>query len=134
MLPDLRGLTPRDAIELLERAVAEKGEDYVYRPDRRETDLCFYADYDDESAYYEFESVGEPTGPGCIVGHVLSYLGATPEDLAALDLQQPTATMVCENLSANADVIGILRAAQNTQDGLWENAWGQALESARRSL
>lgn len=131
MLPDLRGLTPRDAIELLERAVAEKGEDYVYRPDRTSTDPCFYADYDD---YDDYDEVEVPTGPGCIVGHVLSYLGATPEDLAALDLQQPGATAVCEKLSANADVIGILTAAQDTQDGLWANTWGQALESARRSL
>lgn len=129
MLPDLSGLTPRDVIELLERAVAEKGEDYVYRPDRTSTDPCFYADYDD---YDEVEE-RVPTGPGCIVGHVLSYLGATPEDLAALDLGKPGAWAVCENLSANADVIGILTAAQDTQDGLWANTWGLALESARRS-
>ena len=55
-----------EAIALLERAVNEKGADYVY-PDKIN---CLYAD---------------GNRPGCIVGHALSYVGVSVDQLARLD-------------------------------------------------
>lgn len=65
----MQELTYDKTVELLDRAIAEKGEDYVYLPvtmirdDDPET-LCLYFNEDDT--------------PGCIIGHVMHYLGVTP--------------------------------------------------------
>lgn len=57
------------AVELLERAVAEKGADYIYFPPGS-SGTCLYDNGDT---------------PGCIVGHALSYLGVSNPDLGRLD-------------------------------------------------
>ena len=62
-----RSVSLNEAEELLERAVTEKGADYVYG---KRGGACNY------------ERDGAPS---CIVGHVLSYLGLTVEQLATLD-------------------------------------------------
>lgn len=123
-------LSKDNVIELLERAVEEKGADYV-DPNSLNGSGCQYAD--------------ENGAPLCIVGHVFSYLG---EPLA------PTSDVWDEAIPWNADtdaasliddgefkeivvqddnvVASVLYAAQVQQDG--KRTWGEALEAAKNRL
>lgn len=65
------------AIALLERVVAERGEKYTYT--YRESDPV---NEKYGSCLYEYEGA-----PDCGIGLALSYLGVEPEDLAELDRQ-----------------------------------------------
>lgn len=60
----------QQALDLMRRAVAEKGTDYVYvRPDRSKD--CVYVDTTVDPA------VATPP-PSCLVGHALVYAGVDP--------------------------------------------------------
>lgn len=122
------------AEELLERAVAEKGEDYVY------PNWQYGCSYEGNGA------------PGCIVGHVLSYLGLTPEQLNQLDHPGLHFTDVNgDRMSDNSTVDDIatllseefdidltrpaqlfLNHAQTEQDG--GAPWSVALEEAKAEV
>lgn len=65
------------AIALLERVVAERGEEYTYT--YRESDPV---NEKYGSCLYEYEGA-----PDCGIGLALSYLGVEPDDLAELDRQ-----------------------------------------------
>lgn len=118
---DKLNLTYTDALRYLEKAVAEKGEDYVY-PSYQEG--CEY-----------FESVyGSNTGqPSCIVGHVLSYNGVTREDLGGglnssgvltLNSQHPNGVLDVDDATED-----LLVFAQRFQDN--GMPWGQAVAEAQ---
>lgn len=111
------------AIELLKRAVAEKGADYVYeRPD--EALSCVYV------------SNGAPS---CIVGHVISYVA--PELLDSIHIWEQDAfaetgsgvESLVEHFGAEFDMtdeaLTALGIAQEAQD-MGAN-WGRALGKAR---
>lgn len=124
-------LSKDNVIELLERAVEEKGADYV---DPNAADhVCEYAD--------------EQGNPLCIVGHVLSYLGEPlkPTVHEDYDGEQYTtlwgtgmdATEAIINPSAfgvdDYDVVAsVLSNAQRVQDRA--GTWGEALEAAKNRL
>lgn len=113
-------LTREKALELLERAVAEKGADYVYK----------YPE--DISACQYIDGYGQPS---CIVGHAFKYLSdelgnrdiftelKDHEGFSPVDFTLPGVTLLPEAVS----VLGI---AQEVQDSM-EYTWGNALERAR---
>ena len=129
-----------EAIALLERAVNEKGADYVY-PDKIN---CLYAD---------------GNRPGCIVGHALSYVGVSVDQLARLDhaetylfpvedgdedevyapsgngiddITDPETPVLKEvtGIKLTEDAVKVWKHAQVTQDSL--KSWGEALDNAKK--
>lgn len=109
--------TAQQALELLEKAVATRGEDYVYpkRPsiNNDPTPTCLYA--------YQGK-------PDCLIGVALSIAGWTIEELVALeDHGVRYAPALAANVSDAARLV--FQAAQNVQDG--GSTWGAALDNAR---
>ena len=122
------------AEELLERAVAEKGEGYEY-PDWA------------SGCYYERDDA-----PSCIVGHVFNYLGLTPEQLGQLDAPnkhfsdangQPVSRnnvvsalvpLVAEafDIELTEPAAVLLREAQLQQDN--GSPWGLAAQRAKAAV
>lgn len=114
-------LTYTDALRLLEKAVADKGEDYVY------------PHYNDGCAYFE-EAFRENAGqPSCIVGHVLSYGGITEEDLNGANMTGVRSltgeNSRCHVLDVDDETRELLRAAQAFQDA--GMPWGHAVAEAQ---
>lgn len=108
-----------EAIELLNRAVAERGADYVYREDPKAFDA------EDEVRCVNTFDDGTP---GCIVGQVCFYAGLDAEDLAS-NRFSPVDTLVAEEvLNIDSDVIELLSEAQSRQDG--GDTWGKAVQRA----
>lgn len=109
-------LTTTETLALLNRAVAEKGEDYRYpkgfAPFSTDDNLCLYRRTD-------------TLQPACIVGHVLSYLDVldeAEEGTAADDLG--VVRSLFDSRSQN-----LLTYVQNHQDeGI---TWGEAVERSR---
>jgi hypothetical protein len=96
------------ALALLERAVQEKGEDYVYPLSDKRDGICRYAvDYE----------------PSCIVGHVLFYLGKL--DAA---IEGASAHTVLHDLATD-EAKYLLLVVQRAQDA--GKPWGQALGEAK---
>lgn len=124
-------LSKDNVIELLERAVEEKGADYV----------------DPNAPNYVCEYADEEGNPLCIVGHVLSYLGEPLKPTEQEDFNgglhmtlwgsEQDAREVILNPSAfgvdDYDVVGaVLGTAQRVQDRA--GTWGEALEAAKNRL
>lgn len=114
----MRTVDVDEVIALLERAVAERGEDFTY---------CYVA----WACKY---SHGDE--PGCIVGHVLYYLGIPLEDMSSIEHQTVTSELVAPLLRSHDIVLTdtaawVLRCAQSVQDGL--STWGEALDAARQA-
>jgi hypothetical protein len=121
-------LTYDEAVELLQEAVAKKGEDYVYEPPLVQTPyieegsqvaLCVY--FDDEGS------------PSCIVGHALAKKGVTREALDNVDSELnrnagPYGLESAEVISAPVGVIDLLSLVQDYQDQ--GTPWGEALRIA----
>lgn len=108
-------LTYEKANELLDRAIAEKGADYV----NEKTE--YGSDGDTDCFYFTPEGV-----PSCIIGHVMHYLGFGPNDVNehSAARAQPAIRQV-----AGEDVVSFLMNVQSKQDrGL---PWGYAVEQAR---
>lgn len=99
-----------EAIALLERAVKERGEDYVY-PDA------------ERSAYGECQYfIGR--APGCLIGLVMTYVGADAED--ANEGEGVSSQNWPVNLTPGA--ISVFSLAQEVQDQ--GGTWGQAFAEA----
>ncbi len=116
-------LTYEKALELLMRAVEEKGEDYCYE-EPSEFDSCIYFEHD--------------ASPSCIVGHVLHYLGFEPSEhwMAAYNVDQHvpcilgTFGYLTGGLTAAACLL--LVAAQGYQDQAYP--WGECVLRAVRDM
>jgi hypothetical protein len=65
----MKTISGPEAVDMLERVVAKRGEDFMYHGVGME-ESCQYVDFD---------------GPSCGVGLVLSYLGVSDRTLSALD-------------------------------------------------
>jgi hypothetical protein len=61
--------------DLLDKAIVEKGEDYIYPRVVLDESSCNYLEYEDNL------SREVPIGPGCLVGHVLLYDGVEMSEL-----------------------------------------------------
>lgn len=110
-------------MSLLERAVAEKGADYVY--ERDEVGRCAYFNQDGS--------------PSCLVGHILHYKGVTIDDLKdsrawredGMNANASVAALIDSGvLDAPYSAATLLRNAQINQDSGFE--WGRAVEDALR--
>jgi alkylhydroperoxidase/carboxymuconolactone decarboxylase family protein YurZ len=126
----VKHLSYEDAVLGLKKALAVKGEDYVYeRPtfelnDGITINACAY-----------FTPEGQPS---CIVGHVMADLGHTIDDLAETVTMAgdhtfntgSTAGMVMDYLGYEIDekTRSLLSIAQDYQDS--GNPWGHAVETA----
>jgi hypothetical protein len=103
----MREVTVEEVAQVLDAAVRDKGEDFVYVAQGA---TCQYL---------------HGTQPGCLVGHVLLSLGAIPGELA---LQEGCPADVLNygrlGLSIPLNVIDALQTAQNEQDE--GRTWGQA--------
>jgi hypothetical protein len=108
-MKNLPKLSYEEALDLLNRAIAEKGADYVYQ---RTAD-------DDSCAYFKN---GEPS---CIVGHVLAYKGVTQEDLPE---NKNTAIVIALRIAQDDRTERLLDSAQSYQDT--GTPWGDAVKSA----
>lgn len=117
----------QEARELLQRAVDEKGADYVYVPEDGGLGKCQY-----------FHNEGGERVPGCIIGHVLAYKGVTYDTLGGRFLNRMSVTYLASNGTV-ADlsdtphsVLSALRAAQDTQDD--GATWSEALAAFDKVL
>lgn len=120
-------LTYDRAVELLDRAVAEKGEEYVY-------EIPYSPG---ECAYFHDER------PGCIVGHVLAYAGLERDDLRGREsltfpgalrgdlnvMAGPDSLAEYGVLSADDRTVTLLAEAQSKQDE--GTPWYDAVEVAK---
>lgn len=115
-----------EALALLERAVAEKGEDYVY-PDHGRADTDYRTSHG--SCVYQTRHTKQPA---CIVGHVLDYAGRLG-DVVEAGLNQNGVTRLTVagfGLKVFTHRAGqVLGKAQSSQDN--GGSWGEALAAAR---
>ena len=100
--------------DLIARAVAEKGEDYIYPEDEKDGD-------DGEMCRYFYDG-----RPSCIIGHVLSYLGIDEA------VEGAGAEVALDGLGFSYEELRAADEAQTAQDE--GCAWGQALISYDRAL
>jgi hypothetical protein len=136
------------AIALLERAVQEKGEEYVYTPIRVEHmgEKCLYA-------------TADKSAPSCIVGHALAYVGVPVEKLFELDhigdmgaiyelnreslnrdeysgdeyrVNVPTALEEIAGVHLTDEAEDLFTEAQSAQDG--GKTWGESIQRAKDRL
>lgn len=111
----LEQIDAQRALDLLEKAVAERGEEYVYQPvwfPGRSELSCVYVDQDEQ--------------PSCIVGMALTLHGIPAETLARVN---DFAADCLPTEWVTTEAAYILRHAQRLQDrGL---AWGAAVRNAR---
>jgi hypothetical protein len=136
-----RTITRDDALTQLRNAVEDRGADYVYPgtdPDSGGVTCRYFADYEVPTG--EFGQDGDnPHPPACIVGHALSQLGVTYEDVTAVK----TARNLTNTASARAllpalpgldvtpEALEAFADAQDAQDcGL---TWGDAITAAQDS-
>jgi hypothetical protein len=112
-------LTYNRAVELLERAVQEKGADYAMPKDE---------DGDVVGCVYFDEETKEPS---CLVGHALAYDGFTYEDLGVNNGRG--ITYVGDELYSRIAqrTRRLLSHAQDDQDN--GATWGSALEYAKEA-
>jgi len=114
-------LTYDDAVALLDRAVAEKGADYVYPEEEKREG----GEFGSMMCQYRTDS----GGPSCIIGFVGNYLGV-------LD-QFTEAKPGVENLkNAGYDfdnrTYALLDESQSDQD--WGITWGESVERAKNHV
>lgn len=117
----MKHLTYELAKELVQEAIAERGEDFVYTPPMGADD-CKYV-HDDE--------------PGCIVGHVLiSGLGLPSTLLSACEGTDASHVLRVARqdalITADADAESYLCDLQSLQDS--GDSWGKADSLARASM
>src|SRR5690349_14134737 len=117
-------LSDEQVTEHLQAIIEEFGEDHVYTrpPNMPEgSNACFYATYENgmDAAIHAY-----PTGPGCIIGHLLFRAGASLEDLSVCDNEGTVGTLVDNGwLQVSHRCRQALAAAQERQDS--GHPWGQ---------
>lgn len=113
-------ITKDEAIELL-RATVSGEEEYVDQG-WVDGDGCRYASYESEDEDY----------PGCLIGQVFSRLGATREQLVAMDRCGGTIGALAEDgdipFELTDSALRVFAAAQEEQDE--GKPWSEALEAA----
>lgn len=122
----MKTISGRTALELLERAVQERGEDFVYskipNPRAGEDDflndaLCLYF---------------HGGAPSCIVGLALSYEGATQHDFEPYENMGASCIDEIDGLELTFNARRVFDEAQSKQDAGF--TWGDAIDAAREWL
>jgi hypothetical protein len=106
-------ITFDEAVELLDRAVAEKGEDYIYPRSAGEAE-CLYV---------------EDGQPSCIVGHVLFWKGLTLERIESIEGMSAFALNDYDWLDLDEKAEALLWKTQSRQDS--GVPWGRAVAEAK---
>lgn len=115
-----------EAREQLAAAIEKNGADYVYKAKTEGGESCLYLEYkrverDEEEGTHRYIN---PTGPSCIVGHVLVAKGVP--NLQITRHEGEDAQAATEGVFESTIVRKALKRAQAHQDkGL---TWGQAVE------
>lgn len=104
-------ITYDETVKLLERAVDERGTDYVYEPQNSLAPACLYFEND---------------APSCLVGLVGSYIGLTSEHFNEGGGTAHNQTAVLANFSD--DSVMLLDLVQEYQDSGYN--WGSAVAKA----
>lgn len=134
-------ITEALVLDLLNEAVAEKGEDHVYEnPDA--PGMCTYVHGYQTVAGPEGESETvqvEPLTPGCIVGNVLHRAGIPLELFQQLEINDDTPADAALRHLADQGFLtytgraqSVLAVAQSHQDKY--ASWGAAVEAATHIL
>lgn len=110
-----RTLDLGEAVVLLEKAIADKGADFVYSPEGTSANSA------NGCVYFKGGA------PSCIVGHVISYMGLEYD----ASIEGTMASTALENLGVELDVQTrlLLNKVQDAQD--IGTPWGEALNEAR---
>lgn len=123
---EMTNLNYQQALDLLNRAVEEKGADYVYPEEEKRNwknipggAVCSY-----------YVSNGEAR-PSCIIGHVIEYLGLRDQFLPIQGQYEGKSGVSALNalgvrITRRADVL--LDTVQSEQDS--GHPWGEAVEQA----
>jgi hypothetical protein len=128
-------LTEENVLDALEKAVEEKGEDFIYVNNEGHSSrnkfgetaaiMCHYVHYDD----------GTPIA-GCIAGNVLNRLGVSLDALSDYETQPIKTVLInltdAEEVTFDSKVSLLLSNAQCAQDG--GQTWGDALKAAKNAL
>jgi hypothetical protein len=116
-------ITKDEAVEML-RATVSGEEEYVDQG-WVDGDGCRYASYESDDKDYE-------DYPGCLIGQVFSRLGATREQLVAMDRCGGTIVALARDgdipFEVSDSALLVFAAAQNQQDE--GKPWGEALDAA----
>lgn len=118
-----------EAVALTKRAIAEKGEDYVYP--KAEAGWCTNFDSD-------------TSAPSCIVGHILAYKGMTYAQMLGREVAVNDEALPINRVDYNSSGIcalvgdGLVQADNKTEQFLSElqqlqdngTSWGNSLRSA----
>jgi hypothetical protein len=115
-----------EARKQLRAAIEKNGADYVYKAKTEGGESCLYLEYekvdrDEEEGTYQYIN---PTGPSCIVGHVLVAKGVPNPQITRHEGED--AAVATEGVFGSVIVRKALKRAQAHQDG--GHPWGEALE------
>lgn len=134
----IKELTLELAHSLVEKAIALKGEDYVYKP----SDVFLSCTYVDAEEVWDGEDYVDHLKPGCIVG--LAILPQLPEldldILSGMQVNESPAGAFLDWLRNSGyiasdvpvEVVDYLWALQNSQDN--KRPWGEAHREAKRGF
>jgi hypothetical protein len=114
------------ALVFLEKALGEKGADYVYTLGGR--DVKTYNEQNSHTMRCQYFEDGQPS---CLVGHVLSYMGYNERVVPEHDSASNVVNTVL-GISTGIDVLQALDKAQELQDTGY--TWGEAVEAAKEIL
>lgn len=118
-----------ETLELLERAVAERGEDFLY-PTKHVDDGAWRGNGTSNSHSTACRYArADNRAPACIVGQVLAYRGLLDLERIREGVDAREQVVIMERFTPTA--IDILAEAQGLQDT--GATWGEALGGARRS-
>lgn len=117
-------ITFEEALAGLEKAIAAKGPEYVYRP-------LLVDETEGRTACMYFEP--DTGAPSCIVGHVLADHGFTLESVGAANSEETVKSLSARRiLSLDERTETLLWQAQSRQDsGI---TWGEAVEHAKATV
>jgi uncharacterized protein with LGFP repeats len=123
-------LSYEDAVLFLEKAVADRGADYVY-PHQLLSPSTGQQNGDEEETgcvYFDHET----NQPSCIIGHVFSYMGIAALDVRGYEGQTVQVLAGSESrlglFDADETTVGLLARAQSFQDT--RHSWGESLRYA----
>jgi hypothetical protein len=113
--------TYEEAVQLLEKAVADRGADYVYAKDPKAL----------RTSFWRCVNVFVDGTPGCIIGQILAYKGFWDQEGAALYEGTVTVSdLIVEGvIEADDATAELLSAVQRNQDN--GVSWGEAVSRAR---
>jgi hypothetical protein len=140
-MPVIEKLDKALALKLMSEAVAERGEDFIYKQEHGAQECRYVHDtesYDPISGVHEVVHESEDWSPGCLVGAALVKGGVSMKQIVDTGSNEDGSDLLLDRL-INAGVIGkvtdgavaVIARAQSLQDR--GDSWGYALDRAKAS-